>query len=260
MARLYQKIDGEAVPLGGGGGGSVAIDNETITKNSDDEIQVATALTGKINQLDNVAADAGKVLTANGDGTAEWENGYVEGFYGTTAEWDALTYAQKQAWVQKNPKVTFTDDYVSNIKQDVAGCISSTNENDVVGASALKEALTYSTAETEIGLWIDGKPLYQKTFTKVFTRTNSAEDVDMGDFSTADYKVREMTASAMNSANHAVLAIPYYQDSNNFIGAYQSGSWNKMIVHFSEQLWNLSSGVNPVTIYMTIKYTKNSEE
>lgn len=74
MARLYQKINGEAVPLGGGGGGSVAIDNVTITENSDDEIQVATTLTGKINQLNNVAADMGKVLTANGDGTAEWDD------------------------------------------------------------------------------------------------------------------------------------------------------------------------------------------
>lgn len=76
MARLYQKIDGEAVPLGGGGGGggSVDIDNITITKNSDDEIQVAPAITGKINQLNNSAADMGKVLTANGDGTAEWDD------------------------------------------------------------------------------------------------------------------------------------------------------------------------------------------
>ena len=74
MARLYQKINNEAVPLGGGGGGSVAIDNDTITKNSDGELQVATALTGKINQLNNVAADMGKVLTANGDGTAEWDD------------------------------------------------------------------------------------------------------------------------------------------------------------------------------------------
>lgn len=74
MARLYQKINNEAVPLGGGGGGSVAIDNDTITENSDGEIQVAPALTGKINQLNNVAADMGKVLTANGNGTAEWDD------------------------------------------------------------------------------------------------------------------------------------------------------------------------------------------
>lgn len=74
MARLYQKINNEAVPLGGGGGGSVAIDNDTITENSDGEIQVATTLTGKINQLNNVAADMGKVLTANGNGTAEWDD------------------------------------------------------------------------------------------------------------------------------------------------------------------------------------------
>lgn len=75
MAKLYQKIDGEAVPLGGGGGGgSVAIDNVTITKNSDDEIQVATALTDKIDQLNNTSVDQGKVLTANGDGTASWDD------------------------------------------------------------------------------------------------------------------------------------------------------------------------------------------
>lgn len=74
MARLYQKIDSEAVPLDGGGGGSVAIDNITITENSDGEIQVATTLTGKINQLNNSAADMGKVLIANGNGTAEWDD------------------------------------------------------------------------------------------------------------------------------------------------------------------------------------------
>lgn len=51
MARLYQKIDGEAVPLGGGGGGSTSIDRITITLNGNGEIQVADSITDKLSEI-----------------------------------------------------------------------------------------------------------------------------------------------------------------------------------------------------------------
>lgn len=65
MAKLYQKINGEAVPLGGGGGGgSVAIDNVTITKNSDDEIQVADDITEKLSEIEDKATTVDEIKDA----------------------------------------------------------------------------------------------------------------------------------------------------------------------------------------------------
>lgn len=85
MAKLYQKIDGEAVPLGGGGGGgSVAIDNVTITKNLDDEIQVADEITEKINET---ADDVSTIKNATTNeklvsalGVQKFANRYTERF------------------------------------------------------------------------------------------------------------------------------------------------------------------------------------
>lgn len=146
MARLYQKINNEAVPLGGGGGGSVAIDNDTITENSDGEIQVATTLTSKINQLNNVAADMGKVLTANGNGTAEWDDILVPIDYETITK-NSDGELQVSSMPYDNTESGLTADNVQDAIDEVNGKI------------VLNDYST--TRETVIGSF-DGKPLYRK--------------------------------------------------------------------------------------------------
>lgn len=83
-----------------------------------------------------------------------------EHFFGTKEEWDALSYAQQKAWVNQNKKVTIINDYVAKVKQNVAGCIASTSEDDVAGASALVDANTYDATEKVVGICF-GKPLYR---------------------------------------------------------------------------------------------------
>lgn len=159
MARLYQKINNEAVPLGGGGGGSVAIDNDTITKNSDDEIQVATALTGKINQLNNVAADMGKVLTANGDGTAEWDDVLVPIDYETITknsngelQVSSVPYDNTDSGLTADNVQDAIDEVNSNLISKLSGSLSNprnlgttqTNSVKKVGQWVLLQFRTYN--------------------------------------------------------------------------------------------------------------------
>lgn len=55
----------------------------------------------------------------------------------TTAEWEALTPAEKAKY--DGMIIDFTDDYESNICSSVQACVESENENDVAGASAVSE-------------------------------------------------------------------------------------------------------------------------
>lgn len=132
MARLYQKINNEAVPLGGGGGGSVAIDNVTITENSDDEIQVATTLIDKINQLNNVAADMGKVLTANGDGTAEWDDVLVPIDYETITK-NSDGELQVSSMPYDNTESGLTADNVQDAIDELANAVNTKPGVNVIG-------------------------------------------------------------------------------------------------------------------------------
>lgn len=75
----------------------------------------------------------------------------------TKAEYDALTDEEKQADVA----YAITDD---------AGSSSSAGSSEEI----------YSTEETRIGTWIDGKPLYRRVCT--FTTDSSADNVIMEDF------------------------------------------------------------------------------
>lgn len=69
----------------------------------------------------------------------------IEQFIGTTAEWNALPDEDKEKYVDH--EVILTDD----------GSGSGSSSKDV-----------YSTEETIIGTWIDGKPLYRKVFNVAF--------------------------------------------------------------------------------------------
>lgn len=159
MARLYQKINNEAVPLDGGGGGSVAIDNITITKNSNDEIQVAPALTGKINQLNNSAADMGKVLTANGNGTASWDDILVPIDYETITkngngelQVSSVPYDNTESGLTADNVQDAIDELNSNLNSDVAwntsadGKYQYTKKNGVVCITTVTGIVTTVTS------------------------------------------------------------------------------------------------------------------
>lgn len=75
----------------------------------------------------------------------------------TSAEYEALTDEEKQA--------------------DVAYVITDDNEGASSGGSGTASSAgeVYSTEETRVGTWIDGKPLYRKVFTLVVTSTNNCK-------------------------------------------------------------------------------------
>lgn len=138
-----------------------------------------------------------------------------------------------------------------------------TKTTDAVGSGGFQaygfSPIIYSTEEREVGVWIDNKPLYQKTIlAQTSTTSNSIEVLhnisNLGEvvhhetnfrFKTNDYDQRRFIPqfySDMSSTNSATL---YYVDST------------KMYLYYGDWLKSMTSGAQ--TLKITLWYTKDSD-
>lgn len=138
-----------------------------------------------------------------------------------------------------------------------------TKTTDAVGSGGFQaygfSPIIYSTEEREVGVWIDNKPLYQKTIlAQTSTTSNSIEVLhnisNLGEvvhhetnfrFKTNDYDQRRFIPqfySDMSSTDSATL---YYVDST------------KMYLYYGDWLKSMTSGAQ--TLKITLWYTKDSD-
>ena len=119
----------------------------------------------------------------------------------------------------------------------------------VVPAVVIGDANNYSTTEKVIGKWIDGKPIYQKTYS--LTTPSTTNDVAIGSFDSSCI-VREMTGFVEDTSTHTYLPImfKYGDDSNNYITVYITASGIRCKV---------ASGYTSKPVYLTVKYTKTTD-
>lgn len=75
-----------------------------------------------------------------------------------------------------------TDDDLNEIKEAVNNNADETDAN-TTGIENLQQIIedksTYSTTEKQIGTWIDGKPIYRKTFSGTYITNNTRSVVDL---------------------------------------------------------------------------------
>ena len=239
-----------------GGGGASAFEDLT-----DVDIDSSTLANGQV-----------PVYNSN---SAKWENGTISGGSGHTILDDEGTSLTQRDDLQF--KGAYSEDDSTNDKTVVnvartmtlaefeqltddekAGFINVKDETS--GSDDKFQPVIYSEEEREIGVWIDGKPLYQKTVVIAGT---------------------SLTAGGTNRINHGISNVDYIQLVN---GTYTFGDGgDKLPLPFADNYKpvtesavvieainsgnirigvgsNYSGNVSPNTVWVTVQYTKTTDQ
>jgi microcystin-dependent protein len=110
--------------------------------------------------------------------------------------------------------------------------------------------ITYSTGEQRIGTWIDGKPLYQKTYS--CTTPNASESSQQVISISSNMIVRNFIGY-LGSTDGNEVPIPYYWTPTNYTSIYANHTSNTIVMRVG-QLSYVSCQA-----YITIQYTKTTD-
>lgn len=110
----------------------------------------------------------------------------------------------------------------------------------------------YSTEEKLVGYWIDGKPLYQRTFIKTGAFNPSGEAVEIATLG-ADVSVISFKGNSEGASG--VFSIPYYQSPSYSVELYM-GTNNNI---FFKNKWGSGGGANIDKVIVIVEYTKTTD-
>lgn len=125
---------------------------------------------------------------------------------------------------------------------------------DVNGDGQSFQPIIYSTAEREIGVWTDGKPLYEKTFiSTTILPYNSDAVLTLNDSIPTGINVVDFKATARCVS---LDGTPVYLSENGYwIGYYYNEINNAILGH---QIFT-SAGLSASKSIITLRYTKNTD-
>ena len=174
---------------------------------------------------------------------------------------DLSNYIQKSqtSGLVKNDGSIDTTQYISQ-HQDISG---KQDADDIMTQADMQEILSilpiarnnyqkYSTQEQIIGEWIDGKPLYQKTFSYSVGAQTAKVTIPVGTLSNVDYIV-SCTGICKRGNNLQYEQIPMYDNSDWFV--YTSITINDTIATVNI----VENGRSNATGYVTVQYTKTTD-
>lgn len=165
--------------------------------------------------------------------------------------------------------LSVTDDSVQGVTEVAPAGLNQDSLNDIAAAelpssNAVGSGFNYSTTEQIIGRWIDGKPIYQKTFTSVLPTATTMGSIvysyidigaqvetvidQIGKFHTLNNGLWHDTIFDMdiNSGwNYAVKSLVYDNSAPS--------NANKILVGNADTAWN------GAPLHITIKYTKTTD-
>ena len=116
---------------------------------------------------------------------------------------------------------------------------------ETIITSSSSDYHVYSTNEKVVGRWIDGKPIYEKTFTNIAVQSSLIQLVD----DSVSYGT--LIDGSINIANG--VGFPYAQDDDIFLRAYVSS--NKLYVAKRQATDWTGSSYN----FIYVKYTKSTD-
>ena len=122
---------------------------------------------------------------------------------------------------------------------------------DINGDGQQFQPICYSEEEREIGVWIDGKPLYEKTVSISPTSLSHGTTIAHG-ISNVDTVVWLETLM-IRSSNRSII-LPYAPTSNAFSGFYADRT---NIIFTGGDTWQSTDYSN---LYATIRYTKITDQ
>lgn len=157
-----------------------------------------------------------------------------------------LTYANKVA-INENAEIPninkITDDDMNEIKTVV------NNNDDIV-----TNATTYSTDEIRVGTWIDGKPIYKKTYI-----TNENTGSSTVDISTLNAKeIMDYNSVCYRKGTNNDYEHPYYAGADDYFRVFFRTNSASSDYPTSIQ-YRIASSYSSFKITTTIYYTKTTD-
>ena len=150
-----------------------------------------------------------------------------------------MTYV-KTNW--ENGKTPINATNLNKIEQGIANALE----------EAMKENVVYSTEEKRIGTWINGKPIYRKTYVETLSSriedngSNTQHFIHPGITNVDD--VVSMTGTIDN------YQLPYiFKDANTSINYYNKNN-NVIVLNIYKTYWTEGTKIK-----LTIEYTKTTD-
>lgn len=134
---------------------------------------------------------------------------------------------------------------------DLAEIVSTTPANYAVGNTAM-----YSTTEQIVGRWIDGKPLYQKTYALPISASAASQSeraVASADVASLTIDTITDLAGMVKSNNSNQFPLEYAVGSGQYIRASLDGANNAL------RIYATAAFSATATAYVTIQYTKTGD-
>lgn len=181
------------------------------------------------------------------DGTTDGASGLVPA--PTTADVDKVLKSDgtwgDAAAVEANPSGTATDELK---KIDIDGTIYD------IKSYLIQNAEIYSEDEKQVGVWIDGKPLYQRTIHKTTAFSNNVWTSNFLGTAGSGIKIIGYNGYAVMRGTEQLYEYSYWRSTNEYFTVITStvGDDLSMYLKFSTN-YTLEIG------YCTIWYTKNSD-
>ena len=146
-------------------------------------------------------------------------------------------------------------DNIENAIPEVVDSLSSNSTTKAPSVHAVNEKIntltTYSTTETIVGTWIDGKPIYRKCFKKTGTLSNITTDIANID------DVIKMQVLIKDNTNNYWRNIPWCYNSNSYDNAFFGGAY---LSNTGTLGFQVGSGLTGTSKYIAIlEYTKTTD-
>lgn len=222
------------------------LDDVAITTPSDNDVLKYNSTSGKWENGQGGSGGGGHTIE-DVDGTDLTQRDTLQFGEGLLAEDDSTN---EKTVVALDPMPSEDIDEVVDIYPQAGELVSIVN--------AFNRGDIYSTDEKMIGQWIDGKPLYQRTFEVGYLVNNGVTQVDITTLMNTVDTVIDLQGIAVNESNKSVrpLCLADGVSSANNIRIdilYENNSYKLRV--FTATDW----GENTYKVYSTLKYTKTSD-
>ena len=178
---------------------------------------------------------------------------------------DMEAEASEEFDVNKNYKkggFCIKDNTIYKANEDIpAGLWDSTKWTATTITNELENRLEFDTVETKVGTWVNGKPLYKKTYT-TYTEDTSGSDVIFFLENGTNF------AKSIDVKNREYSAKIQYLSSQNYLKAYNGDNGALGTFYFGHNITggnlyvsrsNFNSNYNVIALEVTIYYTKATD-
>ena len=164
-----------------------------------------------------------------------------------------ITYANKVA-INENTEISDINKVTDNDMNEIKTVVNNNDDDMTTISTNLTNATTYSTDEIRIGTWIDGKPIYRKTYI-----TNENTGSSTVDISTLNAKeINDYNSVCYRKGTNNDYEHPYYAGDDDYFRVFFRTNSASSDYPTSIQ-YRIASSYSSFKIKTTIYYTKTTD-